>query len=289
MEARTGTTRGLLSSTVRMRTTFSPSADASSSASARGFAVTRASPVTRIDDSVGASVSARAGTEPAAPTSSTATRHGVFPTQVERILIFYACCVRQFIVWTGGRACARPGAVYNWDGRRRNPCCPRPFRGYLGRGAAVPGEHGVGPHPRLESERGAMRAGHDAQVPERVREALERVLGARIGHVRVIEHSWYARAHGRAVATTRRGRIYLSGSATEFFANPWLMLHEYCHVIRQWEAGTLTLARYAGEWLRHGYWNNRFEVEARAFADSHVADLHTLLARTPTPPPARLS
>ena len=67
------------------------------------------------------------------------------------------------------------------------------------------------------------------------------------------------------------------------------MLHEYCHVIRQWEAGTLTLARYAGEWLRHGYWNNRFEVEARAFADSHVADLHTLLARTPTPPPARLS
>ena len=134
-----------------------------------------------------------------------------------------------------------------------------------------------------------MRAGHDAQVPERLREALERVLGARIAHVRVIEHSWYARAHGRAVATTRRGRIYLSGSATEFFANPWLMLHEYCHVIRQWETGTLTLARYAGEWLRHGYWNNRFEVEARAFADSHVADLHTLLARTPTPPPARLS
>src|SRR5881227_2820862 len=365
-----------------------------------GFAVTRASPVTRIDDSVGAGVSARAGTEPAAPTSSTATRHGVFPTQVERIGIFYACCVRQFIVWTGGRACARPGRYTTGDGRRRNPCCSRPLRGYLGRGAArgraalgdrgvhvrrrqgvrcvaalathgqaiqarrrdrhdprhraphgaplprgaarggapgaatagahrgasrvrgernrhqagaplprgrrgrgaargrragsgagtaLPAEHGVGPHARLESERGAMRAGHDAQVPERLREALERVLGARIGHVRVIEHSWYARAHGRAVATTRRGRIYLSGSATEFFANPWLMLHEYCHVIRQWEAGTLTLARYAGEWLRHGYWNNRFEVEERAFADSHVADLHTLLARTPTAPPARLS
>src|SRR5438270_11080064 len=101
-----------------------------------GFAVTRASPVIRIDGSGGPSVSARDGTEPAARTSSTATRHGVFPTQVERILIFYACCVRQFIVWTGGRACARPGAVYNWDGRRRNPCCARPFRGYLVRGAA---------------------------------------------------------------------------------------------------------------------------------------------------------
>jgi hypothetical protein len=114
-----------------------------------------------------------------------------------------------------------------------------------------------------------------------VRQALERVLGAPVGHVQVIEHSWYARAHGRAVATTRRGRIYLRGSANEFFANPWLMLHEYCHVIRQWESGTLTLARYASEWLRRGYWNNRFEVEAREFADSRVADLHALLARGP--------
>lgn len=133
-----------------------------------------------------------------------------------------------------------------------------------------------------------MRGGHDAAVPDHVRRALERVLGARIGHVRVIEHSWYARAHARAVATTRRGRIYLSGSAAEFFADPWLMLHEYCHVIRQWEAGTLTLARYVGESLRRGYWNNRFEVEAREFADAHLRHLRALLAATPPPPPARL-
>ncbi len=85
--------------------------------------------------------------------------------------------------------------------------------------------------------------------------------------MRVIEHSWFARLHGPAVATTRRGRIYLRGSAAEFFANPWLMLHEYCHVITQWQPGSLTVARYLGECLRRGYWNNRFEVEARAFAD----------------------
>lgn len=118
----------------------------------------------------------------------------------------------------------------------------------------------------------------DARVPEGVREALERVLGARIGHVRIIEHSWYAGALLRAVATTRRGRIYLRGSADEFFADPWLMLHEYCHVIRQWEAGTLTVPRYVTEWLRRGYWNNRFEIEAREFADRHVASLRALLA-----------
>jgi hypothetical protein len=120
-------------------------------------------------------------------------------------------------------------------------------------------------------------------MPEGVRNALERVLGARIGHVRIIEHSWYVRVLVRAVATTRRGRIYLRGSADEFFADPWLMLHEYCHVIRQWEAGTLTVARYVTEWLRRGYWNNRFEVEAREFADRHVARLRALLAGSGLP------
>jgi Domain of unknown function (DUF4157) len=118
-------------------------------------------------------------------------------------------------------------------------------------------------------------------VPEAVRDALERLLGADIGAVKVIEHSWLVRLHGRAVATTRPQRIYLRGSAAEFFANPWLVLHEYCHVIHQWQRGRLTVARYLIECLRHGYWNNRFEVEAREFADLHVASLRARLAAAP--------
>jgi hypothetical protein len=120
-----------------------------------------------------------------------------------------------------------------------------------------------------------------AEVPEPVRQALERLLAARIAHVKVIEHSWFVRLHGRALATTRPQRIYLRGSAAEFFADPWLMLHEYCHVIRQWQCGSLTVPRYLGECLRRGYWNNRFEVEAREFADRNVASLRALLAGTP--------
>ena len=123
-----------------------------------------------------------------------------------------------------------------------------------------------------------MRASRDARPPETVRRALERLLGTQIGQVKVIEYSWLVRLHGRAVATTRRRRIYLRGSAADFFANPWLMLHEYCHVIRQWEPRSLTVMGYLLECLRHGYWNNRFEVEARAFADLNVASLHALLA-----------
>src|SRR6267143_1735905 len=103
-----------------------------------------------------------------------------------------------------------------------------------------------------------MRSAREAAVPQDVRSALERLLGASVAQVRVIEHSW--------------------------FADPWLMLHEYCHVIRQWQPGSLTAARYLLECLRRGYWNNRFEVEARAFADANVAHLHALLARAPPRP-----
>ena len=122
-----------------------------------------------------------------------------------------------------------------------------------------------------------MRAGRVAALPETVSQALEQLFGERIAHVKVIEHSWFARLHG-AFATTRLHRIYLSGSAADFFSNPWLMLHEYCHVLRQWQTGSLTVPRYLAECLRRGYWNNRFEVEARAFADRHAARLHRLLA-----------
>lgn len=121
-----------------------------------------------------------------------------------------------------------------------------------------------------------MRAGRVAAIPDEVSTALEQLLGERIGHVKVIEHSWFARLHG-AYATTRLRRIYLSGSAADFFGNPWLMLHEYHHVLRQWQTGSLTVSRYLAECLRRGYWNNRFEVEAREFADHHAARLHRLL------------
>jgi hypothetical protein len=131
-----------------------------------------------------------------------------------------------------------------------------------------------------------MRAAREAAVPDAVAGALEELLGERIGHVKVIEHSWFAWLHG-AFATTRRHRIYLRGSAVEFFSNPWLMLHEYCHVLRQWQTGSLTVSGYVLECLRRGYWNNRFEVEAREFADQLAPQLHMLLAAAlPPPPPA---
>lgn len=108
--------------------------------------------------------------------------------------------------------------------------------------------------------------GRTAAPPPDVAAALERLFGPRVHDVRVIEHSLFARLHFGAVATTRRRRIYLRGAAAAFFANPALLLHEYCHVLLQWETGELTRWRYLFEWWRRGYYANRFEVEARAYA-----------------------
>jgi hypothetical protein len=128
-----------------------------------------------------------------------------------------------------------------------------------------------------------MRA-RPAVVPAALREALAELFGEPVEHVRVIEYSPLARLHARALATTRRGHIYLAGSAASFFADPELMLHEYWHVIRQWQSGRLTVWRYLRECLRHGYWNNPYEVEARAFAARHAA---ALAMRLKLPAPRR--
>lgn len=131
--------------------------------------------------------------------------------------------------------------------------------------------------------------GSHASVPPKVRAALERIFQADIGAVQVIERSWLAQLHPRTRATTRRARIYLAGSAAEFFADPQLMLHEYCHVLCQWQTGRLTVARYLAEWLRHGYRANRFELEARAFAAAHAGRLRALIAACPAPQPSSAS
>lgn len=110
-----------------------------------------------------------------------------------------------------------------------------------------------------------------AKPPPHVAAALRVVFGDAIDSVRVIEKSLYARLHFGARATTRRGRILLRDGAGEFWRDPELVLHEYFHVLRQWQPRRLTLWRYLVEWLRHGYWNNTFEVEARHFAAKHSA------------------
>ena len=114
-------------------------------------------------------------------------------------------------------------------------------------------------------------------MPARLRAALVELLGEGVDDVEVVERSWYARLHVGARATTRRNRILLRGTAQEFFADPALVLHEYFHVLRQWNTGRLSTFRYLREWLRRGYWRNRYEHQARRFVNLRLGDLRARL------------
>ena len=107
--------------------------------------------------------------------------------------------------------------------------------------------------------------------------ALAKFFGEDIARVQVIENSFFARLHWNALAVTRRNRIYLRGNAQDFFTDPALLMHEYFHVMSQWEPRLLTSCRYVLEWLRHGYWNNRFEIEAREFTAKNLYSFKRLL------------
>jgi len=122
------------------------------------------------------------------------------------------------------------------------------------------------------------------RLPPIVEAALCEIFGSAVCRVRLVPHSWYARLHGRAAATTRRNVIYLRGSLAQFAADPALMLHEYFHVIRQWRPRRLTLVRYLVECLRHGYWNNCFECEARDFTNAHLQRVMALLQQKEASP-----
>jgi len=119
-------------------------------------------------------------------------------------------------------------------------------------------------------------------MPPGLRQALTEVFGDPVDEVVLREHSWFARLHGRATATTRHNTIYLRGSAEEFFASPELMLHEYFHVLRQWNRGRMSVVDYLGEWWHRGYWQNRYERQARRFVRLRLAAFRSALARTAT-------
>ncbi len=107
---------------------------------------------------------------------------------------------------------------------------------------------------------------------------LDLIFNESVENVRVIEHSEFARLHGDILATTRENIIYLNMSRREFWSDLRLVLHEYFHVIRQWNTGELTVGRYLWESLWHGYGNNMYEVAARNFARDNLEQFRNCVA-----------
>lgn len=85
------------------------------------------------------------------------------------------------------------------------------------------------------------------------------------------ENSFFARMAAAfrkepRIAMVLGNTIHLYGvTESTFRSNPRWVRHEMAHIrqFRQYGSAGFTL-RYVWEWIRHGYTNNRFEVEARA-------------------------
>jgi hypothetical protein len=67
-----------------------------------------------------------------------------------------------------------------------------------------------------------------------------------------------ANMKGSAAAVTLGGTIVVHPRVR---IDAGLLVHELVHV-RQWREDRLFAVRYAAEWVRRGYWQNRYEVEA---------------------------
>lgn len=88
---------------------------------------------------------------------------------------------------------------------------------------------------------------------------------------RIVEQSWIARIaawklSAARVAIVLGSRIYLCNvTKAEFLQNEAWLRHELCHVAQFKRYGFLPfIARYLWQSLRHGYYKNKYEVEARA-------------------------
>jgi hypothetical protein len=86
--------------------------------------------------------------------------------------------------------------------------------------------------------------------------------------------SWVAKIAARvlkakSVAIVFGSTIHVCGcSREEFLADEKWLKHELCHIKQYQQHGYLMfILKYLWESLRHGYYNNKFEVEARAAAE----------------------
>lgn len=88
--------------------------------------------------------------------------------------------------------------------------------------------------------------------------------------VKIIENSRLAhlackKLKSRQVAMVLGNRIYLYGvSRQKFLADKQWVQHELCHIRQFKQYGFLNfILKYLWESVKHGYHNNKFEVEAR--------------------------
>jgi RHS repeat-associated protein len=133
------------------------------------------------------------------------------------------------------------------------------------------------------------------QLTPQWRDCLSKILGFPVQQIKVHDNSSLPDLITKGATFTLPGKIFLPGTCGEFYGNPWLVLHEYYHVVDQWDTGRMSLGGYlaegAGQWLegRDPHGDNKYENEADFFADTHLNNLEDCIgcaaAPGPAPPP----
>lgn len=104
-------------------------------------------------------------------------------------------------------------------------------------------------------------------------------LHQQLQRIRIRERSWLARiaasklrSSGAALVWGRTVHLHRI-TAIQFLSNQRLLLHELCHVRQYQRYGFIGfLARYLWLSIRHGYYNNPLEVEARAAEEEEIEE-----------------
>jgi len=125
--------------------------------------------------------------------------------------------------------------------------------------------------------------GGDSNVPKTcrpspcIKNCLDKVLGEDVGGVDVITEGGSTKWYGYAI--TEKNKIYVNDSCSGFFSHPPTVLEEYYHVTKQWNPGRLTTFGYVwANTVDGGYEKNRWEVEAKGFANNNVEAFRKCIA-----------
>ncbi len=93
---------------------------------------------------------------------------------------------------------------------------------------------------------------------------------AEINNLSIKENSWIARLAARKLRATNVALVIgktihlYNVTKKELLKNDKWLKHELCHIRQFQQYGFVTfIAKYLWEWIHKGYFNNKFEVEAR--------------------------
>ncbi len=113
------------------------------------------------------------------------------------------------------------------------------------------------------------------EVSPKMKGCLEKLFKKSVSNVKIVPGGKFHLPNVRA--ETRVNKIIIYVPCDDFLLDDRVVLEEYFHVLEQWDAGRLTRIGYLWESLKHGYENNRFEIEAQKFASDHLEEFEKCL------------